>query len=78
MQFSFMLGRSTIDAIYILRQSRRNILFGKIKNTLFLLILKRPLTGYLVLYFGTLRGSWELINEFLGLQKLCAMGRTQR
>ena len=32
MQFSFMLGRSTIGAIYILRQSRRNILFGKIKK----------------------------------------------
>ena len=54
MQFGFMPGRGTIDAIFIVRQLQEKFLAKNKNCTLRLLIWKRLLTGFPVKFFGGL------------------------
>ena len=53
MQFGFMAGKSTTDAIFIVRQLQRMVSFQGIKNIGWLLwTWRRPLTGFPGKWFG--------------------------
>lgn len=72
MQFGFVLEQYWRCSIH------PNSQLGRLKSTLLLSTLKRPLTRYFAPYFFGLWGSWELISALFSLRKLCTKGQSQK